>query len=55
MLPQYTPRSVGSSSAMISMARTFGAPVIEPPGKVARSRSVAVTPGMSSPTTVETR
>src|SRR5205814_8638658 len=33
MAPQYTPRSEGSSSAMISIARTFGAPVIEPPGK----------------------
>ncbi len=33
------PREVGSSSSMISMARTLGAPVIEPPGKVARSRS----------------
>ena len=35
----------GSSSAMISMARTFGAPVIEPPGKAARSRSSASRPG----------
>ena len=38
-LPQYGPRAVGSSSAMISMARTFGAPVTEPPGNAARSRS----------------
>src|SRR5436190_1289522 len=35
--PQYAPRGVSSSSAMISMARTLGAPVIEPPGKAAAS------------------
>ena len=36
----------GSSSAMISIARTFGAPVIEPPGNAARSRSSASMPGV---------
>ena len=30
---------------MISIARTFGAPVIEPPGNAARSRSSASVPG----------
>ena len=36
---------------MISMARIFGAPVIDPPGKVARNTSASVTPGRSSPAT----
>ena len=40
---------------MISMARILGAPVIEPPGKVARRRSTASSPSLSSPVTVETR
>ena len=31
--PEYTPRRVGSSSSMISMARTFGAPETVPAGK----------------------
>ena len=39
--PQYGPRRTGSSSSMISIARIFGAPVIDPPGKVARSTSPA--------------
>ena len=32
---------------MISIARTLGAPVIEPPGNAARSRSSASAPGSS--------
>ena len=31
---------------MISIARTFGAPVIDPPGNAARSRSSASVPGL---------
>lgn len=41
MLPHHALRRCGSSSSMISIALTFGAPVIEPPGKAARSRSAA--------------
>ncbi|STV39487.1 Uncharacterised protein [Klebsiella pneumoniae subsp. ozaenae] len=41
MLPHQALRRWGSSSSIISIARTFGAPVIEPPGKAARSRSLA--------------
>src|SRR5438046_1137706 len=55
MAPQYAARWVGSSSAMICIARTLGAPVIEPPGNAARNRSTASCSGASSPTTVETR
>ena len=53
--PQYTPRRVGSSSAMICIARTLGAPVIDPPGNAARTRSAGSLVGTRSPTTVETR
>ena len=34
---------------MISMARIFGAPVIEPPGKVAAMRSTTSRPGAQAP------
>ena len=40
---------------MISSARTLGAPVIEPPGKVARRISATPTSGRSRHDTVETR
>ena len=41
---------------MISMARTFGAPVIEPPGKVARRSRARPTTGRAElPMTVDTR
>ena len=53
--PQYTPRGARSSSAMICMARIFGAPVTEPPGNAARSRSNASVSSRSTPVTVETR
>ena len=43
--PQYGPRAQGSSSSITCMARTFGAPVTEPGGNVARRISVAVMPG----------
>ena len=36
--PVYGPRRVGSSSRRISIARIFGAPVIEPPGNDAREQ-----------------
>ena len=42
--PPYAPRRSGSSSSMISIARTFGAPVIVPAGKVARNASSASSP-----------
>src|SRR5690606_34597163 len=53
--PVYTPRLVGSSSAITCMARTLGAPVIGPPGNAARSRSTASTSGRNLPVTMETR
>ena len=39
MAPVYSPRGVLSSSAISSIVWCLGAPVIEPQGKVARSRS----------------
>ena len=36
--PVYGPRRTGSSSRRISIARIFGAPVIEPPGNAARKQ-----------------
>ena len=36
-----------SSSVMISIARIFGAPVMEPQGKIAEMRSIAVLLGSS--------
>ena len=42
--PAYGPRLVGSSSSMISIARTLGAPLTVPAGNVARSTSTAVVP-----------
>ena len=39
---------------MISMVRSLGAPVIEPPGKQARTQSSAVTPALSRPWIVDT-
>ena len=39
---------------MICMARTLGAPVIDPPGNAAASWSSAVRPGANSPSTAET-
>ena len=38
-----------------TIARSFGAPVIEPPGKVARRTSARPAPGRSRPSTTETR
>ena len=40
--PVYGPRRTGSRSSRISIARIFGAPVIEPPGNEAASRSKRV-------------
>ena len=48
------PALVGSSSAMISIARIFGAPVTVPAGKHARSASIGRRPSRSWPTTFET-
>ena len=39
---------------MISIVRSFGAPVIEPPGNAARTQSIASAPSRSLPRTVET-
>ncbi len=39
---------------MISMVRSFGAPVIEPPGKQARTASITLTSARSCPRIVET-
>jgi hypothetical protein len=40
---------------MISMLRSLGAPVMEPPGKAARSSATASRPSASRPVTVLTR
>ena len=45
--PKNGPRG-GSSSAITFIACTFGAPVIEPGGKAAASRSIAVVPAPAS-------
>ena len=52
-LPEYTPRRLASSSSMISMARTLGAPVMDPIGKVARKMASVVTSSRSVHCTVE--
>ena len=39
---------------MISIARTLGAPETVPAGKVARSTSIADSPGRNAPVTLET-
>jgi hypothetical protein len=39
---------------MISIVRSFGAPVIEPPGKQLRTHSTGLRPASSWPVTVET-
>ena len=39
---------------MISIVRSFGAPVIEPPGKQARTQSTALDVLAQPPATVET-
>ena len=39
---------------MISIARTFGAPLTVPAGKAARSTSMLVSPGFSTPSTLDT-
>lgn len=51
--PQYGPRVDFSSSWMICMARIFGAPVMEPGGKVARRMSVRVVLGFGVEVMVE--
>src|SRR6266545_1648229 len=53
--PVYTPRRCGSRHSMISIARGFGAPVIEPPGNVARIRSGILTSGRRRPRTTLSR
>src|SRR6185437_11578186 len=52
--PVYAPRPSPSSSAMISMQRYFGQPVIVPPGNTARKASMDVTSERSVPVTLET-
>ena len=52
--PAYTPRGVASTSSITCMVRSFGAPVIEPAGKSARSAPIVVTSSRSRPRTVET-
>src|SRR3954468_10462429 len=53
IVPVYTPRGESSSSEMISIVRTFGAPVIEPDGKIARITSTNVVAGSSEALTVD--
>ena len=52
--PEYTPRGPASSRSMISIVRSFGAPVIEPPGNAARMQSIAVASSRRRPRTVVT-
>lgn len=47
--PVKSPRGVGSSSWIISRARFFGAPLMEPPGKQLRSASMGVTSSRRRP------
>ena len=54
MAPAYGPRRVVSNSSTISIARTFGAPLTVPCGKVALNTSTAPTPSLSRPDTPET-
>ena len=53
--PIEAPRPTGSSAAMWSRAEIFGAPVTEPPGKVASRNPASPTPGRRRPSTVVTR
>ena len=52
--PAYRPRGVASTSSMTCIVRSFGAPVIEPAGKSARSAPTRLTSSRSRPRTVET-
>ena len=52
--PAYAPRGLDSTSSMISMVRSLGAPVIEPAGKSARSAATVDTSSRSRPRTVDT-
>ena len=52
--PEYTPRGPDSSRSMISIVRSFGAPVIEPPGNAARMQSIADASSRRRPRTVVT-
>ena len=47
-------RTTPSISAMISMQRTFGQPVIVPPGNTARTTSQGAASARSRPRTFET-
>ena len=48
-------RNIGEDEALALVARTFGAPVTDPPGNAARTRSNGVIPARSLPRTSETR
>ena len=52
--PAYTPRGVDSTSSITCIVRSFGAPVIEPAGKSARSAPTVETSSRRRPRTVET-
>jgi len=54
MAPAYGPRRTVSSSSMICMARTLGAPLTVPAGKVALRASMGVRPSARVPLTDET-
>jgi len=41
--------------SMMTIVRSFGAPVIEPPGKHVRTHCTGVRPASSTPVTVEVR
>src|SRR5882672_1294776 len=52
--PAYRPRLSGSSSSIISIARTFGAPLTVPAGNAARRTSTLSSPSRSLPSTLDT-
>ena len=52
--PEYAPRGPASTSSMICIVRSLGAPVIEPAGNSARSAATVPTSSRSRPRTVDT-
>ena len=47
--------TLGPKGRNVVLERSFGAPLIEPPGQPARSRSTQLSPGCSWPHTTEVR
>ena len=53
--PAYGPRFEGSSASIISIARTFGAPLTVPAGSVALNTSIGPRPSRNVPETCEVK